>query len=73
MDDSKHRPDTGTRNNMIMGMAASILADKIEYWTLIAQQYEAKDQLGSGIEYRIRAQKAREALAFIDENVGCFS
>jgi hypothetical protein len=68
-----NRPDTGTRTNMIMEMAASIIASKMEYCQLVA---DASRDAGKMAQQEAYLEKVREmslALSIIDKNAGCWS
>lgn len=70
------RPDTGTRKNMIMVMAASIIADKIDYTECIIEQYEANGKnLTHADTYNIlkgRLVQMKDTLTLLDDNAGCW-
>lgn len=66
------RPDTGTRNNMIMQMAAAILNNKAEYCGLVAEQFEEKSD-EQAATWRSRQHAFLVARDIIDDNAGCWS
>lgn len=59
-----NRPDTGTRNALILSMAASILQDKAQQALMIAEMFE---QQGKNSSYwRMEYQRANDAVQLID-------
>jgi hypothetical protein len=76
MSDAIRRPDTGTRKNMIMEMAASILHDKIEERQMILDQQVDNGKIEAGSDrwkyFNSTLVAMRDAIAMIDDNAGCW-
>lgn len=71
------RPDSGTRNNMVMEMAASIIHSKMLFLQLVLEQHKAKPQEERDEGYELRLQEdliaLNSAVNTIDEKMGCWS
>lgn len=68
-----NRPDTGTQRNMIVEMAAAIVASKADYCARVAEQYREKSNASMAAHWQSKADAMLQALAVLDANAGCWS
>ena len=67
------RPDTGTRRNMIMEMAASIMQDKYESHAMIIEMLEEQNKKADTVAILKKEKKAMaSAIKLMDERAGCW-
>jgi hypothetical protein len=71
--DRKHRVDTGTRNDMIVTMAASIMESRMRQDEMIAEIMAQKGDTATAEILRNKAARIKAAIELIDEFGGCWT
>jgi len=69
-----NRPDPAARRNMIMEMAASIMADKVQHYINMIEQLKDQPEQKHTVDIiRCDLTRTKIALELIDEKMGCWS
>lgn len=68
-----NRPDTGTQRNVIVNLAAAVMANKADEMQSIADQFFEKGDIEASCHWSNKAQKVYDAVSVMDEHAGCWS